>query len=483
MIGSSDAAVRFDRFIAQMPIVAILRGLRTEEAVPTVQALFDAGIRVAEVPLNSPDPFATIALLVRHFGKTMVIGAGTVTTPAEVRRLAECGAALCVSPNTDAAVIGEALRHGLVPLPGCATATEAFAALAAGALHLKVFPAGGHAGDIAALRSVLPREAALFAVGGVGPDAVPALRRAGVGAFGIGADIYRPGSSAQEVALRARTVVGAVQAPAVKMLCNPQAVIGEGPVVLDDGAVVWTDPAQKRLLRFRGGAVQEWPVEQPVMSLARRSAGPLFGALEDRFCTVSDEGVLSSGPPASLGPGCRLNDMAIDPLGGLWGGSMHKGLLAARGAIVHAPAPMAEPRIVMQGLGVPNGMAFSPDAATLFVVDTLARTLLAFPADPGRGELGEGVVVSDFMNVPGKPDGLSPGADGTFWVAMWGGGCVVQLARDGVLLRTVEVPAPHVSSVAALETGIFITTSQMRLSPGQLAQFPASGGLFELSLN
>lgn len=205
-----DAIARFDALMAQVPIVAILRGLKTEEAVAVVQALFDAGIRVAEVPLNSPDPFATIALLVERFGDRMMIGAGTVTDPADVGRLADCAATLCVSPNTNPAVIAEAVRLGLVPLPGCATPTEAFAALAAGARHLKFFPAGGHASDIAALRSVLPRDVVLLAVGGVGPDVVPELRRAGVGGFGIGSDIYKPGDSAEEVGARARAVVEAV---------------------------------------------------------------------------------------------------------------------------------------------------------------------------------------------------------------------------------------------------------------------------------
>src|SRR6218665_1185939 len=124
--GGRGAVARLDAALAELPIVAILRGLRSDEAVAVVGALYEAGIRVAEVPLNSPDPFETIALLCRAFGDRMAIGAGTVTDPEQVRRLAACGATICVSPNTDAGVIAEAIRLGLVPLPGCVTPSEAF---------------------------------------------------------------------------------------------------------------------------------------------------------------------------------------------------------------------------------------------------------------------------------------------------------------------------------------------------------------------
>ena len=475
---SAGAAARLDTALAELPIVAILRGLRTEEAAEVVGALYDAGIRVAEVPLNSPDPFETITLLCREFGERMAIGAGTVTSVAQVRRLAECGATICVSPNTDAGVISEAIRLGMVPLPGCATPTEAFAAIAAGARHLKFFPAAGHEGDIAALRTVLPKDVAVLAVGGVSPATIPALRAAGCTGFGIGSDLYKPGRSAAEVGTRAHALVHALRhAPRAQLLANPGAIIGESPVA-QDGAVTWTDPVRRRIYRFAQDQLSEREVEQPIFGLAALPDGRIAGTLEARFCTL--DGI--TGPAAEIGAGCRFNDLTADAAGGLWGGTMHKAILADRGAIFHASAPDAEPRCVATGLGVPNGMAFSQDGKTLFVIDTLARTLIAYPADSEAGTLSEPVIVSDFMNVPGKPDGMTRAPDGRFFVAMWGGGCVAELAPDGALLRTLPVPAPNLSSAALAGDTLYVTSSRMRLSPAQLKTCPASGGLFAIDL-
>lgn len=469
---------RLDAALAELPIVAILRGLRTEEALAVVGALYDAGIRVAEVPLNSPDPFTTIALLCRELGDRMVIGAGTVTDPEQVRRLAACGATICVSPNTNPGVIAEAIRLGLVPLPGCATPTEAFAALAAGAKHLKYFSAAGHESDIAALRTVLPKSVTLLAVGGVGPANIATLREAGCGGFGIGSDLYKPGRSAEDVGARAHALIHAIrQAPRVRLLANPQAIIGESPVV-QGGAVTWTDPVRRRTYRYRAGEVAEQPGDQSVFGLFSLPDGRIAGTLESAFCTL--DGI--TGPTADIGAGCRFNDLTVDPKGGLWSGVMHKAILAGRGTIFHAASPGAAPRCVATGLGVPNGMAFSDDGKTLFVIDTLSRTLIAYPANIEAGTLGEPVIVSDFMNVPGKPDGMTRGADGHFWVAMWGGGCVAELAPDGALLRTIPVPAPNLSSAALAGDTLYVTSSRMRLSPAQLEAFPASGGLFAIDL-
>lgn len=479
---SGAAAERLDTLLAEMPVVAILRGLHSGEALEVVEALFTAGIRVAEVPLNSPDPFDTIALLAGHFGHRMAIGAGTVTMPREVRRLAQSGGTLCVSPHGDAQVIAEALRLGLVPMPGCATPTEAFAAIAAGARHLKYFPAAGHADDIAALRTVLPAGVRLIAVGGVTPATLPALRKAGAIAFAIGSDLYSPGRAAAEIGARARAFADAAtrQAPSIRLACNPQADIGESPVAEICGDVVWTDPIAPRLLRFAGGRLVETPLARPVWSFAAMPGGALAGTVDDGFCTLDSDGAVRFGPAAALDAGCRFNDMAVDADGGLWAGAMHKGLLAGRGAIFHAPAPDAVPVRVAAGLGVPNGMDFSADGRTLFMIDTLFRTLLAFPV--AAGVPGEPVIVTDFLGLPGKPDGMTIAPDGSFWVAMWGGGGVVQIGGDGALLRTIDVPAPHVSSLCLAGTTLFVTTSRMRLSPQQLAAFPGSGGLFAIDL-
>jgi Entner-Doudoroff aldolase len=475
---SDGAAARLDAALAELPIVAILRGLRTGEAVAVVGALYEAGIRVAEVPLNSPDPFETIALLCREYGARMVIGAGTVTDVDQVRRLAECGATLCVSPNSDPAVIAEAIRLGMVPLPGCATPSEAFAALAAGARHLKFFPAAGHEADIAALRTVLPKDVAVLAVGGVGPANIPALREAGCSGFGIGSDLYKPGRSTEDVGTRANALVRAIRsAPKIRLLANPGAIIGESPVV-QGGTVTWTDPVRRRIYRFADGQVTEQETAHPIFGLAGLPDGRIVGTLEAAFCTLDG----TAGPADDIGPGCRFNDMTVDPRGGLWGGTMHKAILAGRGAIFHTTSPAAEPRRVAAGLGVPNGMAFSQDGKTLFVIDTLSRTLIAYPADIDAGTLGEPVIVSDFMILPGKPDGMARAPDGRFFVAMWGGGCIAELAPDGALLRAIPVPAPHLSSAALAGDTLYVTSSRMRLSPAQLEAFPASGGLFAIDL-
>lgn len=200
-------AQRLDDALAHLPVIAILRGVRSDEAIGIVEALYETGIRVAEVPLNSPDPFVTIRALVAHFGERMVLGGGTVVSVQQVRELAACGAALCVSPNTDAAVIAAALDAGMVPTPGFLTPTEAFAAVAAGARYLKMFPAVGRAADIAAVRTVLPGGVRIVAVGGVNAVNCAELAAAGATAFGIGSDLYKPGMDAATVGARARAMV------------------------------------------------------------------------------------------------------------------------------------------------------------------------------------------------------------------------------------------------------------------------------------
>ncbi len=264
-----------------------------------------------------------------------------------------------------------------------------------------------------------------------------------------------------------------------RLVCNPEAGIGESPVAASDGSIVWVDPVAPRLLRCAHGVLSETALPRPVWSLAAGSA-ELVGALDDGFCTIGADAGIRPGPKAAVASGCRFNDMAADPAGGLWAGAMHKGLLAGRGAIFRAASPDAEPVRVAEGLGVPNGMAFAADGRTLFVIDTLARTLLAYPV---AGEsLGEPVIVTDFMNVPGKPDGMTIAPDGSFWVAMWGGACVAHVARDGALLETIAIPAPHVSSACLAGSALFVTTSRMRLGPQQLADCPGSGGLFAVEL-
>lgn len=199
--------------MAQIPIVAILRGIKPDEALDHVSALKDAGIRIVEVPLNSPEPIASIQRLVEAFGHDMVCGAGTVLTGDRVNAVAEAGGRIIVSPDTRHEVIHVALNRGLRPMPGFGTATEAFQAYDAGARYLKLFPASTYGpGHVKALKAVLPGDAVILAVGGAGPSNMAEWWAAGVRGFGLGSDLYKPGQSPADTAQKARAAVEACRA-------------------------------------------------------------------------------------------------------------------------------------------------------------------------------------------------------------------------------------------------------------------------------
>lgn len=191
-------------------LIAILRGITPPEAETHAEALITAGITTLEVPLNSPDPWDSIARLLKRFGGDARIGAGTVLTPGQVDLLAGMGAHLVVSPNADPAVIRATRAAGMDSWPGVMTPTECFAALAAGATGLKLFPAGllGPAG-LAAIRAVLPPEVPVYAVGGAGAANFAEWRRAGADGFGIGTALYRPGQSVADTRAAAAAIVSA----------------------------------------------------------------------------------------------------------------------------------------------------------------------------------------------------------------------------------------------------------------------------------
>lgn len=191
--------------LAQLPLVAILRGIRSDEIEAAADVLVEAGFRLIEVPLNSPDPLVTIEKLARRVGDRAIVGAGTVLTVGQVAEVQDAGGAMIVSPNTDVAVIAESARRGLVSLPGYFTPSEAFAALAAGASGLKLFPAeAASPAVVKAQRAVLPKEVPLLAVGGISPTNMEPWRQAGADGFGLGSALYKVGLSTAEIAANAR---------------------------------------------------------------------------------------------------------------------------------------------------------------------------------------------------------------------------------------------------------------------------------------
>ena len=196
--------------LAPTPLIAILRGVTPDEADSIAAVIVEAGFGAIEVPLNSPEPLASIEIIARLFGDKVLVGAGTVLEPHEVDDVAKASARLVVAPNADRAVIERAAKLGLVTLPGVATMTEAFAALKAGASGLKLFPGDAISPEIVrAWRSVLPKETQLYPVGGVTPERIAPYRRAGADGFGIGSALYKPGASVDEVARAAQTFVKA----------------------------------------------------------------------------------------------------------------------------------------------------------------------------------------------------------------------------------------------------------------------------------
>ncbi|WP_421854809.1 2-dehydro-3-deoxy-6-phosphogalactonate aldolase [Oricola sp.] len=191
-------------------LIAILRGLRPDEALPVAGALVAAGFSAIEIPLNSPDPFRSIEAIARAHGDNVLVGAGTVLAPADVDRLNDAGGRLLVAPNIDPEVIARATSHAMVTMPGVFSPTEALAAVAAGASGLKFFPASvlGPSG-LKAISAVLPPDTVVGAVGGVSELDFPKYAADGIRVFGLGSSIYRPGMAVDDIAQRAKRAVSA----------------------------------------------------------------------------------------------------------------------------------------------------------------------------------------------------------------------------------------------------------------------------------
>jgi len=196
----------------QCPLVAIIRGVTPGEVEAIGEAIYAAGIRIIEVPLNSPEPFESIARLARAMGDGATVGAGTVLDAADVARVRDAGGRIVIAPNADPEVIAATVAAGLISSPGYFTPTEAFVALKAGAHALKFFPAeAASPAVIRSHRAVIPKAVPLLVVGGVKPKDMAAYRNAGADGFGLGSGVYRPGQSAAEVEAQARAFVEALK--------------------------------------------------------------------------------------------------------------------------------------------------------------------------------------------------------------------------------------------------------------------------------
>ncbi len=212
MTPSTNPAQTLAEALAQLPLIAILRGLTPAEVPAMGEALVSSGFAIIEVPLNSPEPFKSITALSQQFPQTL-IGAGTVLNAQQVKDVHAGGGRLVVAPNFNPAVVAQALALNMVVLPGVATPTEAFAALDAGAHGLKLFPAEMISpATVKALRAVLPKAAALMPVGGITPENMAVYRAAGATGFGLGSALFAPGRSAELVGEKAEAFVRAWQA-------------------------------------------------------------------------------------------------------------------------------------------------------------------------------------------------------------------------------------------------------------------------------
>ena len=195
------------------PLVAILRGVKPDEVLDIGDALINAGFKIIEVPLNSPEPLESIRLLSDKFSGDALIGAGTVLDPASVQGIAEAGGRLIVMPHAGGDVVRAAKSRDLVAVPGFATPTEAFAMIEAGADGLKLFPAEASGPPVLkAMRAVLPKDVPVLPVGGISPEKMAGYFEAGANGFGLGSALYKPGLSAGEVGENARRFIEALKA-------------------------------------------------------------------------------------------------------------------------------------------------------------------------------------------------------------------------------------------------------------------------------
>jgi 2-dehydro-3-deoxyphosphogalactonate aldolase len=205
--------MKLANFLAPLPLVAVLRGITPEEVPAVGSVLYEAGFRILEVPLNSPRPFESIGMLAKDYGDRCLVGAGTVIDVNDVARVRAAGGRLIVMPHADVAIVREAKRHAMLCVPGVATPTEAFAALAAGADALKLFPAEAMVPAVLrAWRAVLPASALVLPVGGIRPDNMAPWWAEGAAGFGTGSNLYKPRAEIAQVQATAKAYAAAFRA-------------------------------------------------------------------------------------------------------------------------------------------------------------------------------------------------------------------------------------------------------------------------------
>jgi 2-dehydro-3-deoxyphosphogalactonate aldolase len=208
-----NARELLQHYLRQCPLIGIIRGVTPDDAEAIGEALFEGGIRIIEVPLNSPDPLNSIERLARRFGERALIGAGTVIEADQVEQVRQAGGRIIVSPDTNPQIVGAAAAAALVSCPGYFTPSEAFSALRAGATALKLFPAEGATPSVLkAHLAVIPREVPLLIVGGIKPDNMRPWLEAGATGFGLGGGLYKPGQSAEDTLEKARAYVAGLNA-------------------------------------------------------------------------------------------------------------------------------------------------------------------------------------------------------------------------------------------------------------------------------
>jgi 2-dehydro-3-deoxyphosphogalactonate aldolase len=206
-----SAVEDFRRYFAECPLVAIIRGVTPADAEATAGALYEGGIRIIEVPLNSPQPLESIRIIAEKFGDRTLVGAGTVLDPTDVAKVRDAGGRLIVSPNTTLEVIRATVEQRLVSSPGYFTPSEAFAAIHTGAHSIKLFPAEAASPQVVkAQKAVLPKDIPLIVVGGVTPESIPDWLDGGADGFGLGGGLYKPGQDAATTLDMARAYVAAV---------------------------------------------------------------------------------------------------------------------------------------------------------------------------------------------------------------------------------------------------------------------------------